>query len=243
VELALGSSAQDVTRQLESPYLAWSLPPGQQPRLPVAQARPSPRRLDILRRGQRIGFWRRQRSDFGRGPLSEYGRMMRAAMLTPWFAVGVGIVVATSMTLVTPHPALTFPPPKNGPTTPQYGPAPAINREVRLSEPTGYVVNVKVKYKLLPRRHHGFAAVIVVQGDHRLGDWKLRFRLPGATIKQVIWAGWRHDGQDVVVTGSPPAWHIDAKVTRIVVFGTGIPRSPTRCEFDGGTCSFRSLTE
>jgi hypothetical protein len=35
-------------------------------------------------------------------------------MLTPWFAVSVGLVVATSLTLAAPHPALSFPAPRTG---------------------------------------------------------------------------------------------------------------------------------
>lgn len=182
--------------------------------------------------------------------------MIRGAMLTPWFAVSVGIVVATSMTLATPHPALTFPPSQSGrcsdsgcaaPSASPAAPAPAIKHEVRLPVPTRdaniRVAGIKVEYELLPKRHDGFMALILVQGRHRLGDWKLRFRLPGATIEHIMWARWRRDGQDgVVVTGSPLPWPRSGEnQARIVIFGTGTPRWPAGCEFDGGACSVRRV--
>jgi hypothetical protein len=193
------------------------------------------------------------------GSRPEYGRMLRGAMLTPWFAVSIGIVIATSLTLATPHPALTFPAPKSGrcvtagcgsrSATPA-PPAPAIKHEVRLPSPASdanvRAAGIKVEYQLLPKRHHdGFMAVIVVQARHRLGTWQLQFSLPGATIQHIMWGKWRHDGQNgVVVSGSPLPWPKSGdNEARIVVFGTGTPRWPARCQFDGGPCTFRALID
>ncbi len=184
--------------------------------------------------------------------------MLRGAMLTPWFAVSVGIVIATSLTLATPHPALTFPPPESGrcvaagcasrSATPA-PPAPAIKHEVRLPSPASdanvQAADIKVEYELLPKRNQdGFMAVILVRARHRLGTWQLQFSLPGATIQHIMWAKWRHEGQNgVVVSGSPLPWPKSGdNEARIVVFGTGTPRWPIGCQFDGGTCTFRALT-
>ncbi len=182
--------------------------------------------------------------------------MLRGAMLTPWFAVSVGIVIATSLTLATPHPALTFPPPKSGRcaaagcVSPPAAPVPAIKREVRLPGPASdanvRAAGVKVEYELLPKRpHDGFMAVILVQGRHRLGTWQLRFSLPGASIQHIMWAKWQHDGQGgVVISGSPLPWPRSGDhEARIVIFGTGTPRWPTGCQFDGGSCTFRALSD
>ena len=178
-------------------------------------------------------------------------------MLTPWFAVSVGIVIATSLTLARPHPALTFPAPKSGrcvapgcasppPSATPAAPTPAIKHEVRL--PTGnanmQAAGVKVEYELLQQHDAGFLAVILVHGRHRLGTWQLRFSLPGASIEHIMWARWRHDGQGgIVVSGSPLPWSGSGdNEARIVIFGTGTPGWPTGCRFDGGSCTFRALT-
>ncbi len=183
--------------------------------------------------------------------------MIRGAMLTPWFAVSVGIVIATSLTLARPHPALTFPPTKSGrcaeagcssASPAPAAPAPAIKHEVRLPHPASdanvRAAGIKVEYQLLPRHHnHGFMAVILVQARHRLGDWELKFAIPGASIEHIMWAKWRHDGNVVIVSGSPLPWpRSGGDEARIVVFGTGKPGWPTSCEFDGGSCTFRPFS-
>ncbi len=184
--------------------------------------------------------------------------MLRGAMLTPWFAVSVGIVIATSLTLATPHPALTFPPTKSGrcadagcasPSASPAAPAPAIKQEVRLPEPTSdanvHLAGIKVEYEMLPMQQGGFMAVILIEGRHRLGNWELSFALPGASISNIMWAKWRHDGQGgVVVSGSPHPWPGSGdNEARIVVFGKGTPTWPTACTFDGGSCTFRALSK
>ncbi len=101
---------------------------------------------------------------------SDFGRMIRSALFTPWFAVSAGIVIAASLTLST-HPALTFPPGKSGrciqascasPSTAPSGPAPAIKHVVRL--PPSHA-RAKIGYGLLRRNHDHFVAVIL---DHRV---------------------------------------------------------------------------
>lgn len=225
-------------------------------------------------RAKRQGFWpvRRVRFDVGLTPARaltrpgaarpQYGRIVRGAMLTPWFAVSVGIVVATSLTLAAPHPALTFPPPRSGhcahsncssTSVPPKGRAPAIKHVNPLPAPplpdaqrtTANVrAAVKVNYELLPRHHDRFMAVILIRGRKSLGKWEMRFRLPGAHIESIMWARWARDGADgVVVAGSPLPWpRSGANEARLVIFGSGKPRWPTGCSFDGGGCTFRKLT-
>ncbi|HEX5188991.1 MAG TPA: hypothetical protein VFW16_05600 [Streptosporangiaceae bacterium] len=123
---------------------------------------------------------------------------------------------------------------------------PAIKHEVRLPIPTSdrklRAAGVKVEYELLPMRHHaGFMAVIVVQSRHRLGTWQLQFSLPGASIEHIMWATWWHDGHGgVMVSGSPLPWpKAGDNEARIVIFGSGTPKWPTGCQFDGASCTFR----
>jgi hypothetical protein len=191
-----------------------------------------------------------------RSPRRDFGRVMRGALMTPWFAVSVGIVIATSLTLARPHPALTFPPSKTGrcaaagcstPSSPPDAPSPAIKEGAKLPIPRSdanvRLSGLKVEYQLIPGPRHGFIAVIVIDSRRRLGDWELSFALPGASIDHVMWAKWRHRGADgVVVTGSPLPWGESSdNEARIVVFGTGGPQGPTSCEFDGVSCTFRAM--
>jgi hypothetical protein len=186
----------------------------------------------------------------------EYVRMIRGALLTPWFAVSVGIVIATSLTLARPHPALTFPAPKTGrcaiaicssPSAPPAVPSPAIKQGARLpvsrSDANVRVTGVKVEYEVMSGPQHGFIAVIVVKSRRQLGDWELSFSLPGASIDHVMWAEWRHRRPDgIVVVGSPLPWGPSRdNEARIIIFGTGRPERPTRCELDGGSCTFRVM--
>jgi len=182
--------------------------------------------------------------------------MMRGAMMTPWFAVSAGIVIATSLTLARPHPALSFPPSKTGrcaaagcssPSAPPAAPSPAIKQGAKLPPPhidaNVSLAGLKVEYQMMPGPHHEFIAVIVVDSRRRLGDWQLSFALPGASIDHVMWAKWRHMGSDgVVVTGSPLPWGESSdNEARIVISGTGDPQRPTSCEFDGVSCTFRAM--
>jgi len=195
-----------------------------------------------------------------RSPRPEYGRIVRGAMLTPWFAVSVGIVIATSLTFATPHPALTFPPSQSGrcvdagcasASPPPSAPRPAIKHEVRLPATQQRAANVsvrsagvKLEYELLPRQDGRFMAVIIIVGRKALGKWSLKFALPGAQIESIMWARWQPEGSHgVLVSGSPLPWpRSGANEARIVVFGAGSPGWPTGCAFDGGSCRFLALS-
>jgi hypothetical protein len=181
-------------------------------------------------------------------------------MVTPWFAVGVGIVIATTLTLARPHPALTFPPSVTGrcvrapcaspPTSPPAR-GPAIKHGVILPRPrhdaNARLAAVTVEYELLSSHGHHFMAVILIVSRHSLGGWQLRFSLPGAKIGDIMWAKWQSEGRDgVIVTGSPAPWsgsadNSAANEARIVVIGAGTPAWPAGCRFDGASCRFRAL--
>jgi len=180
-------------------------------------------------------------------------------MLTPWFAVSVGIVIATTLTLARPHPALTFPPSKTGqcikapcasPSTSPSAPGPAIRQGVILPSTRHHanvrLAAVKLEYQLLSSQGNHFTAVILIVSRHSLGGWQLKFSLPGATIHDIMWAKWHSDGSGgVVVTGSPAPWSSAASSAtdeaRIIVIGTGTPGWPAGCRLDGAGCRFRAL--
>jgi hypothetical protein len=190
----------------------------------------------------------------------EFGRIVRSAMLTPWFAVSAGIVIATSLTIATPHAALTFPPSQSGrcvdagcasTSPPPSAPRPAIKREVRLpaTQPRAASVSVrpagiKLEYEFLPMQYGHFMAVIIIVGRQSLGKWTLKFALPGARIKSIIGARWQREGSDgVIVSGSPLPWpRSGANEARIVIFGEGSPVGPASCFLDDGSCRFLSLS-
>jgi hypothetical protein len=170
-------------------------------------------------------------------------------MLTPWFAVSIGIVIAASLTLAAPHAALSFPPrlpvrcAGGGCGARQPGGQPAINRRVRLHASDRHYVSarlsgVQVQYELLPRRHNGFIAVIRLVSRHPLGHWSLSFELPGAHITSIMWAKWDLlPSGGVIVRGSPLPWpRSSADETRIVIFGSGLPGWPAGCLIDGAGC-------
>jgi len=174
-------------------------------------------------------------------------------MLTPWFAVSIGIVVATSLTLAAPHPALTFPatqpghcllvgciavPPRPG------GQRPAAKHEDPLPSRATAGSTAKVEYAEQAMHKGQFMAVIVIIGRHPLKHWTLEFALPGAQIKSIWWARWRHDGANgVIVSGSLLPWpRSGANEVRIVIAGLGTPSGPRGCVFDGASCTFRPLT-
>jgi len=197
---------------------------------------------------------RRARRSARSGPRAEYRRIVRGAMLTPWFAVSVGIVIATSLTLAAPHPALTFPPSKSGRCAHACGvvsPVPNGRRDAAKHEnplssrpDAAEQSAVTVEYAEQPTHKGQFMAVIVIMGRHPLKHWMLKFTLPGAQISSIWWAKWRHEGADgVIVRGSPLPWpRSGANEARIVIAGSGTPGRPSGCVFDSAPCAFRPLT-
>jgi hypothetical protein len=183
---------------------------------------------------------------------------MRSVLLTPWFAVSLGIVLAASIAVVRPQAALTFPPSQSGscPTAncaaggPQAvaPPMPDIKRAAKLHvAEKGYIrpqlSAIRVYYAVLPDQHHGFTAAIVIIAPKTLGRWTLRFVLPHARVGAVLWATWAPQGRDgVVMAGSPLPWpRSGAGQARVVVFGTGTPAWPRGCVVDNARCVFRPL--
>jgi len=199
-------------------------------------------------------------------------RMIRSLMLTPWFAFSAGIVIAASLTLVSPRAVLSFPPGAGGSCQgtgcgstgyPRAkGPLPASRWEVKLPQvktvPAGQhgggaavrkatleqTGPVRVYYALLPGYGDHFVAVIEIVGHKALGTWTLRFFIPGTQIKLIIFAKWTPEGPDGGVASSSP-WlsrRSGPDQVRIVILGTGTPAWPRGCRFDGNRCVFHALS-
>jgi hypothetical protein len=187
----------------------------------------------------------------------EYGRAMCDSLLTPWFAVGAGLLVAASLTLISPHAALTFPRStgtcgqprcwQGGTTTPGQA-EPLVQRQLRI-EPRAQghlraeTSPIAVRYRLLVRRRAHFMAVILISSSKPLGEWTLRFDFPGIHVDSVMWATWAPDGSGgLILSGAPMPWPRSANgQARIVIAGTGNPRWPRHCVIDNAPCAFRQL--
>ncbi|HET7013834.1 MAG TPA: hypothetical protein VFI65_07985 [Streptosporangiaceae bacterium] len=184
----------------------------------------------------------------------EYWRVVRGAFLAPWFAVSLGIVVAASLSLATPRAALSFPPTDGGSNAPHKparntssGPTAAVNRQAPVHGPVDPEAwsgrQVLVRYRLMTQRRGQFMAMIAISSRRPLGNWRLRFLLPGASVKSIMWGQWAKDVSGaVVVYGVPAPWPRSApSQARIVISGTGAPQWPKRCAYNGTHCAFGQL--
>ena len=186
--------------------------------------------------------------------------MVRGAFLAPWFAVSLGIVMAASLSLATPGAVLSFPSAK-GPcaltgcsTAPHKpakntssGPTAAVNRQAPehgpAAEDDGSSRQISVRYWLMTQRRGHFVAMIAIFSHRALGNWRLRFLLPGASVTSIMWGRWTIDDSGAVrVFGVPSPWPRSAPdKARIVISGTGTPSWPRRCAYNGARCEFSQL--
>jgi len=184
---------------------------------------------------------------------------VRGGFLAPWFAVSLGVVIAASLSLAAPRAVLSFPPAKghcaltgcsNAPRKPakntSSGPTAAVNRQAPVHGPVAEGDDsrlVLVRYRVMTERRGQFMAMIAISSRRPLGDWRLRFLLPGASIKSVMWGQWaKDDSGAVTVYGVPSPWPRSAPDrTRIVISGTGTPQWPRRCAYNGARCAFGQL--
>ena len=189
----------------------------------------------------------------------EYRRVVRGAFLAPWFAVSLGIVIAASLSLATPRAALSFPPAKGQCGRPGCssaphktnrgtgGPTAAVNRQPTsrpaMGRGDGSGRSVLVRYRLMTQRRGEFMAMIQISGLATAWESGLKFALPDARIKSVMWGQWTAGGAGAVtVYGVPSPWpRSSPDRVRIVITGSGAPQWPRRCAYDGVRCVFRRL--
>ncbi len=118
----------------------------------------------------------------------------------------------------------------------------ALARRIASGPPKHDIV---LRYGLLHSDRRGFMAMIAITGRKPLGKWALRFAMPGARIKIVMWARWAIETSgEFVAVGDPSPWPRSAPdQARIVILGTGRPQRPKDCHFDGSTCTLASLRQ
>ena len=200
--------------------------------------------------------------------LSQSLRTIWGLVLTPWSAASAGLVIVASLALVSPHAVLTLPTGKGGTCGtahcetigPRTGHArrPTVRSDIKLPvrpapadrparRPVAHRKShparrpVQLEYAPLPGYGDHFVAVIMIHSSTPLGAWTLRFILPGAQIKLIFSARWTPDGLDGGVASSS-GWSSAPSSpdrARIVILGTGTPRWPGKCVFDGARCVFR----
>lgn len=136
----------------------------------------------------------------------------RGLLVTPWFAAGMGFLLAAGLWIYSPHaslklttPVLKSPcleqgcqshigggslatklPGKRISTGHAHGAAKATGGENRKHKALG----VTLKYSPVWPGPGGFSAVITITSKHPLGSWRLSFEMPGAQITQVGGAAW-----------------------------------------------------
>jgi hypothetical protein len=193
-------------------------------------------------------------------------RPLRAMLMTPWLAAGIGVVLAAALALHGPHTELTYTPANpEAPCTPDHcgaavpgqgaGRAPSVaGPGTRLehgpkagavagpAQAHGGLVPVRrplvVRYQTVRQWPGGFAGLITVTGQAVQASWQLTFRYPGAEIDSVTGAPWTVDGAEVTVTGGMPATPAQAaRGVRIHIKASGAPSQPTGCIFNGVACS------
>src|SRR5262249_56333140 len=96
--------------------------------------------------------------------------------------------------------------------------------------------------------HPERAAIVQARGRRLIGPVLLSLEWPGATIQHIMWADRQAEGKGgVVFSGSPSPWpgsrSNGENTARIVIMGTGTPGQPTRCVFNGASCTFRALKD
>lgn len=188
----------------------------------------------------------------------------RGLLVSPWFAAGAGFVIAAGAFIYAPHAELNF---GNAigvthctqsdceTVTPQGGAPPiaAGGGTPIPAEPAA--TGLTFRYTVNWDDHGPFEMVLTVTGKHAIGAWQLTFVIPGATAVSVVGANWQPSGTDGgtasgTTLGASHGTQLSAavdghhghdgqqNVVSVVVQGTGQPKAPTGCVFNGATCQF-----
>jgi hypothetical protein len=104
-------------------------------------------------------------------------------------------------------------------------------------------------FTVLWQQSGAFSAMLSVTSKRPISaTWRLAFTMPGDQITSVTGAAWQPSGIDGgtarAIAGSPgPGWPGDGSgqrqyVVSFTVIGSGTPVTPTRCVYDGASCTF-----
>jgi hypothetical protein len=213
--------------------------------------------------------WRQQLTRNQRRRLNRAGRRL---LVSPWFAAGAGVVIATGVIIYTPHTKFDFGnaihvihcrQAQCAPVTPQSGaglPAGVDGGRVTASpRAISVTAGMSFWYQVLDRTQTGFIMQITIRASHSFGPWKLSFVIPGATDVYVPDARWVQSGTDGGTasnyfsgtessdyaqisghqSGAAAGSSRNGYTVGFQVRGSGTPRAPTHCFYDGVACQFK----
>lgn len=154
--------------------------------------------------------WRQRLTRNQRRRLNRAGRRL---LVSPWFAAGAGVVIATGAIIYTPpHAKFDFgraihvipcPQAQCAPVTPQGGalglPAGAGGSKLTAPpRPPSAIAGMTFSYQVVDRTQSEFSMQITIHAPRSIGKWELSFVIPGATNVFVVpgQARWVASGSD-----------------------------------------------
>jgi hypothetical protein len=190
-------------------------------------------------------------------------------VVSPWFAAGAGVVIATGVMIYTPHTnfaidiqkcqlvSCTNLTPQGGPPPVPVGTGAPMPAPSKASLPKGMTFSYQV---LSQSTQYGFNMLITIHSPDNFGPWRLSFVIPGTRDLFVVYgASWRSSGVDGGTASSYFAGTESAGYAMIaahdagndggsspsgytVVFqirGSGTPSPPTHGTYNGAPCTFK----
>jgi hypothetical protein len=130
-------------------------------------------------------------------------------VVSPWFAAGAGVVIATGAVIYMPHANMSF----GGAISVTHckvaecshvTPDGAVPLQVGSGQqvmaspsPPSVLAGMSFDYQVLGQSTYGgFSIQITIRAPRSLGQWKLSFAIPGATDVYVLGARWEQSGPD-----------------------------------------------
>ncbi|HYK68744.1 MAG TPA: hypothetical protein VEV45_12410 [Streptosporangiaceae bacterium] len=193
-------------------------------------------------------------------------RAGRRLLVSPWFAVGAGVVIATGAMIYTPHTNLAIDIQQcklatctklspQGAQPLQAGPGSQVTAA---PHKPGVLAGMTFSYLVLDRSQDEFSMQITIRARHSIGQWKLAFVIPGAKGVYVYGARWKQIGPSGGIAsnyfvgtesagyamisahedGSAGGPGRDSYTVQFQVRGTGVPSQPTQCSYNGTACHF-----
>jgi len=190
-------------------------------------------------------------------------------VVSPWFAAGAGVVIATGVMIYTPHAKLNFGnaiqvTPCTQTSCTQTAPAQAPGLPAGggvTASPASLPKGMTFWYQPVDEStRSGFGMWIAIRYPHSISQWQLSFAIKGATGVYVIyWPRWTTLGPDGVTVsslvartesagyaeisahdaGNDGGSSLSGYVVLFQVRGTGAPRAPTSCTYNGAPCRFK----
>jgi len=195
-------------------------------------------------------------------------RAGRRLLVSPWFAAGAGVVIATGGIVYVPHANLDF----GGAIqvthckqamcnlVTEQGGAPGLPADTGggpLTASPNPLAGFTFSYLLLgDTTWDGFSMLITIHAPRSIGQWKLSFVIRGATDVVVVnGARWQQSGTDggtasnyyggtessayASISGHQSGSSRTSDTVELQVRGKGVPSPPTSCFYNGTACSFQ----